>query len=346
MKRWQLALGVVALIAIGVFAFRGAIVERILVAAVTRIMTADPLADFPDGLHVVLCGAGSPLPDPIRSGPCVAVVAGRKLFLVDAGSAASRNLQAVGLPTALLDAVFLTHFHSDHIDGLGELALQHWVGSNAREPLALFGPTGVGEIAAGLRQVYRADTNYRIAHHGEDIAPRSGAGLSPRPFVPPDAGEPLVVWDTDGVRITAFRVDHEPVDPAVGYRFDYAGRSAVITGDTKKSAEIARIAKGADLLVHEALSARLVGIMEAAATTAGQQRRAKIMKDIQDYHATPVDAAETAAAAGVGHLLFYHVVPPLIAPGMESSFLRGVSDAYSGQITLGRDGTRVSLPAT
>ncbi len=130
----------------------------------------------------------------------------------------------------------------------------------------------------------------------------------------------------------------------MGYRFDYGGRSVVISGDTKKSEEIARIARGVYLLVNEALAAHLVAILTEALEEAGLTARATITRDILDYHATPVEAAQTAEQAGVGHLLFYHVVPPLIIPGLGSAFLEGVSDAYSGDVTLGRDGTRVSLP--
>ena len=129
-------------------------------------MSVDPIAELPDGIHVVLCGAGSPLPDPARSGPCVAVVAAQKLFVVDVGTGASRNMQMMGLPPSQLAAVFLTHFHSDHIDGLGELSLQRWVGGTFATPLPLIGPIGVDEVAAGFNRAYRIDSTYRTAHHG------------------------------------------------------------------------------------------------------------------------------------------------------------------------------------
>src|SRR5207249_319322 len=138
---------------------------------------------------------------------------------------------------------------------------------------------------------------------------------------------------------------HEPVAPAVGYRFDYAGRSLVVSGDTRKSAGVLAQARGADLLVHEALSPKLVGILHDAAVRAGNTGFAKITADIPNYHTTPVEAGELAQAAGVRHLLFYHVVPPLPVPGLERVFLDGVSGAFSGGVTLGRDGTRISLPS-
>jgi ribonuclease Z len=145
--------------------------------------------------------------------------------------------------------------------------------------------------------------------------------------------------------VRAFRVEHEPVVPAVGYRFDYGGRSVVVSGDTKKSDNLLAQARGVDLIVHEALSPRLVGILHDAAESAGNAALAKVMTDIPDYHTTPVQAGELAQAAGARHLLFYHVVPALPVPGLEGVFLDGVSAAFSGGVTLGRDGTRISLAA-
>jgi ribonuclease Z len=343
LKAWKIVAAVVAVAAVLAFALRGTIAERLMRVVAARVMTADPIAELGEGIHVVLCGAGSPLADAKRSGPCVAVVAGGRLFEVDAGSGAARRLQLENLPPARLEAVFLTHFHSDHIDGLGELALQHWAGGNHSEPLLLVGPPGVGEVAAGFNAAYRLDSTYRVAHHGADVVPPSGFGLEPRSFPAPQPGREEVVWDEDGVKVTAFQVRHDPVKPAVGYRFDHAGRSVVLSGDTAPSAELERMSQGVDLLVHEALSAELVGILHDAALQAGLPKRAKILSDIVGYHTTPVQAAEIAQRVGAGQLLLYHIVPPLPLPGMESVFLEGVSDAYTGPVTLGRDGTRISL---
>jgi ribonuclease Z len=117
------------------------------------------------------------------------------------------------------------------------------------------------------------------------------------------------------------------------------------TPGAASSSPVTTAGTSVDLVVHEALSRELVGVMHEAAVAAGRQSLAKITDDILDYHASPVEAAEIAEAAGAGHLLFYHVVPPLPLPGMASVFLDGVSGAFSGGVTLGRDGTQISLPA-
>jgi ribonuclease Z len=326
------------------YTFRGPLALRLMERVVARNLASNLLDELPPGLHVGLCGAGSPLPDAERSGPCVAVVAGRRLFVVDSGSGASRNLSRMRLPPARTEAIFLTHFHSDHIDGLGELLMQRWAGGGHASPAPVHGPDGVGRVVAGFNEAYAQDFTYRVAHHGADVVRPSGAGGVAVPFTAPADGEGRVVFEADGLVVTAFRVDHTPVDPAVGYRFDYGGRSVLISGDTAKSANLARFAKGVDLLVHEALSPRLVDVLTRGAAAAGSANIEKITVDIVDYHATPVDAAEIARDAGAGHLLLYHIVPPLPVAPLAVVFLDGVDAVYDGPVTVGRDGVFFSMP--
>jgi ribonuclease Z len=334
-----------AVLLAGIWSCRAPIARRVMERGLARTMSADPIGALPDGLHVLLCGAGGPLPDPVRSGPCVAVVAGETMVVVDAGTGGARNLQRLGFVPGRATALFLTHFHSDHIDGFGELAMLRWTGGSHASPLPVHGPTGVEEVVAGFNAAYRQDFGYRVAHHGEATVPPSGAGTVAVPFAVPAVGEAPVVFSADGLEVRAFVVDHDPVEPAVGYRFDYRGRSVVVSGDTARSANLEALARDVDLLVHEALSPELVARMNAAATAAGRTNLAKITADIPDYHTSPVEAAELAEAAGARHLLYYHVVPPLPVPGLDAVFLEGVSDAYDGGVTLGRDGSFVSLPA-
>jgi ribonuclease Z len=297
-----------------------------------------------DGLHVALCGAGGPLPDPKRSGPCLVVLAGEHLFVVDAGTNGLRNLLRMRYPVGDIEAVLLTHFHSDHIDGLGELATIRWVNGNNTQPLPVIGPQGVQQVVNGFNIAYQQDAVYREAHHGEAVAPQSGKGMVARPFQEPAPRQLETVYDREDVKIQALLVDHDPVKPAVGYLFTYKDRTMLISGDTAKSDNVEHFAKGVDLLVHEALAPNLVGIMNAAAKKTGAEGIAKITFDILDYHATPVEAAEIARDAGVGHLLYYHIVPPLILPGTEAAWLDGVDEVFP-DYTLGSDGTAFSLPA-
>lgn len=304
---------------------------------------SDGVSSLADGLHVGVCGAGSPFPDDRRLGPCTLVVAGKRLMIFDAGSGV-RNLNRMGFNPGRVDAIFLTHFHSDHIDGLGELLLQRWVAGGHDAPVPLHGPPGVQVLAEGLMQAYAADRGYRVEHHGPTVVKPEGFGARPMTFSLDAQGSAVVLRDADLV-VTAFTVEHSPVHPAVGYRIDYKGRSAVLSGDTRQSAAVRRAAQGADLLVHEALSPRLVGVLQSAANRSGQGRMGQLFHDILDYHATAPEAAETAREAGVSYLLLNHIVPTLPPlPGMESVFLGDARERFAGTIRIARDGDFLSLP--
>ncbi len=346
MKQYIIAAAFVVLALVGgFFLLRGQIALFVMERALQNNMATNAIKDLEDGLHVALCGAGGPLPDPVRSGPCVAVVAGQQMFVFDAGTDGGRNLARMRWTPGHINAVLLTHFHSDHIDGLGEMALLRWINAGHKTPLPVLGPKGVELIVEGFNLAYRQDSGYRTAHHGADVAPPSGAGMTPQTFPTPPPGQTRLIWNKDGVKISVFSVAHDPVSPAVGYKIDYKSRAIVISGDTKKLPALEKIAKNADLLIHEVLSVELVELVTQAARQANNQSLAKITVDILDYHTTPLEAAQIAQKAKVAHLLYYHIVPPLPLSGLEDVFLRGTDDAFDGGITLGRDGTFISLPA-
>lgn len=346
MKRIALAVLVIVLAAAGAaYVFRDPIGLALFRRAVDDNVAHDLLPTLPDGLAAGFCGTGSPLPDRMRAGPCTAVVAGGRLFVFDVGDGATETLTRMGLPPAHIEAVFLTHFHSDHIDGLGGLAVQRWATAASTAPLPLYGGEGVERVAAGFNEAYALDATYRIAHHGAEVAPPGGAGFEARAFVLPDGVESAIVFDGGGVLITAFAVDHGPVRPAFGYRIDYGGRSIVISGDAAPTPALARAAQGADLLIHEALSPQLTAIMEEATARQGLSGVAQIFADIPDYHTSPADAARMASEAGVGALALTHLIPPLPVSIIEGPFLGAARAHYAGPIWITRDGDLVVLPA-
>jgi ribonuclease Z len=322
--------------------------ERLALAAMRkvyeRVLAVDTMSDLPDGLHVGLCGAGSPMADPKRSGPCVAVVAGKDLFVVDSGSGSTRNLLLMNMPPPRVTAVFITHYHSDHIADLGELMLQRWAGGAAKTPTPVYGPQGLEQVVAGFEQAYTLDRGYRIAHHGETVAPPSGFGGEPHAFVANPSAPDILVLEKPGLKVWAFPVAHHPVEGAVGYRFEYKGRSVVISGDTGPSERLVKAAKGADLLLHEGLAPNLVAVQTEVAKKLGRDNYAHIFHDILDYHTAPEVAAREAKAAGVGALLFYHIIPPLPVRALDGPFLGRSRQIFGGPVKVGRDGDFASLP--
>ena len=344
MKKVGIALLGLVLVAAVLYSVRAPLGTALAGRAMERAMSTDTIGALPDGLHVVLCGAGGPLPDPARSGPCVAVIAGDQLFVVDAGTGGARNLGPLGYPVGRINAVFLTHFHSDHIDGLGELATLRWVNLANTKPLPVHGPEGVADVVAGFDSAYSRDMLYRHEHHGDTVAPLAGSGMNAIAHAQPADGVAPIIYNEGDLSVQMIRVKHSPVDPAVAYLFTYKDRSVLVSGDTSKSANLQNFARGVDLLVHEGLSPVLVGEMNKAAIRAGNTALAKITVDIPEYHTTPVEAAEIARDADVGHLLYYHIVPPTPLPGLSAAWLTGVDDVFT-RYTLGEDGTSFSLPA-
>lgn len=301
---------------------------------------------FEDGLHAGLCGTGSPLADIKRAGPCIAVVAGKHLYIVDIGDGSTRNITLMGFQTGNIDAVLLTHFHSDHISGLGEIMLQRWAGGSNKIPLDVFGPEGVETVVHGFNTAFSLDNNYRVALHGSGTVPPSGAGGIARPFrFGPEEDASVVIIDRDGVKITAFKVDHRPVVPAVGYRFDYKGRSLVISGDTVYSESLLKHSAGVDMLFHEAMSPWMVKMIHDQAHMSPVPSLKRVAADILRYHASPEDAAKIAGKAGVDHLVLYHIIPPLPYPLLNDLFLGDAKKYYKKLITMGADGMLFSLPA-
>lgn len=298
------------------------------------------------GLQALVCGSGGPLPAPERAAACIAVVAGGRIYVVDVGAGSSENLGRWRLPMDRLAGVLLSHFHSDHITELGEYNLQSWAAGRAT-PLPVYGPQGVEKVVDGFNLAYEQSRGYRTAHHGADFLDPDVGLLAPHPFpIGPDAkpGTEVVVLEHDGLVIRAFSVAHEPVAPAVGYRFDYRGRSVVITGDTSASPAVAHAAKKADVLFHDAMAHHLIAVANEAAREGGRERNERITADIPEYHASAVEAAEIANQADVKLLVLYHLVPPPPSYLVETVFLRGVDDVRERGVILASDGLLLQLP--
>lgn len=309
------------------------------VAAVLSILVAvcctayAPRAAAEDApFYVVTLGTGIPLPNPERGTAATLVVAGDRTILVDTGRRCLERLVQAGFQSATIIA--FTHFHSDHVAEFGELMTNRGI-AGIDTPQRILGPAGTRGFVDDFLNAYKRDTEYRVAHHGEHW-PQNAMRADVI-----EAWEPGVILDEDGLRILMFEVDHEPIEPAVGYRIEFGGKSIVISGDTKAMPAMVEAARGADVLVHEAMNvAQLTAARRGLARS--NPRLGELLEDLMDYHAGTLEVAAIARDAGVKHLVLTHLVPSIPpTDAAERAFVQGMSDVYTGKITVARDGTKI-----
>ena len=312
--------------------------DRVMISALEGFI---PSTNLPteDSLSAVICGSRSPIPSPGRAQTCVMVRAGENIYIVDIGDGSVSNLRNWGIPFNKIKSVLLTHLHSDHISDLADLHQASWIMQNRKTKLNVYGPEGVGLVTKGFETAYEPDYFFRNTHHGDQIAPLDVAGFN---ALTVDLNQPKII-NEEGLVVTAFEVVHDPVKPALGYRFDYKGRSLVISGDTSYTENLIESSNSADVLIHEAQANHMINLLRDFNLLNGAKLNAKLMEDIITYHTTPVEAARIANLAEVKHLIFYHLTPAPRNTLTERIFLRGV-DEVREDWTLSKDGTMVVLP--
>jgi ribonuclease Z len=214
-------------------------------------LTSPAATQAPQQFRVVLLGTGTPQPVMTRFGPSILVDAGAERLLFDAGRGALQRLRQIGVSDA--NRLFLTHLHSDHVVGIPDLYLTGWLLSRRQVSFTVRGPDGTSAMMNHLREAFAVDIGFRIS---DDKAPPEGANLNVR-----DITEG-VAYEANGVKVTAFDVDHRPIKPALGYRIDYGGHSVVLSGDTRFSENLIAHARGADLLIHEVAAIEGQGVSD------------------------------------------------------------------------------------
>lgn len=289
----------------------------------------------PHEFTAVLLGTGTPRAYPGAAKPAVAVVVAGRILLFDCGADTVRQLIDAGLMPQRVRDVFFTHHHYDHNAGFPDLFISSWrthvgVVAGRAQPMRVFGPTRTQEVIGRFHHALEYDIGLRISYNKSDLA---GAELH---ITERNTG---IMLDEDGLRVTAFEVDHRPVEPAVGYRIEWQGRVLVISGDTRPVPNTVVQASGADVLIHDAYNAAwLADIRDQNPELAIQ------VTNPAKYHTTTLEAAQVAHDAGVRHLVLTHHIPaPKRTAEAEAAYTAGMAEIYAGQITVGRDLMRVSV---
>ncbi len=273
-------------------------------------------------IEVTLLGTGNPGPTLDRFGPSTLIEAGDNLLIVDVGRGAMQRLSQLGISYGDIDAIFLTHLHSDHIVGLPDLWLTGWLFSARDRPLRVLGPPGTANLVENLREAYVFDIEIRVA---DDGVPLEGSLLEVTEIEDGD------VYEHDGIRVVAFDVDHWPVSPALGYRVEYAGRKVLLSGDTRYSENLIENAMDVDLIIHEVVGATSEFLESASAFTQGAFA----------HHTTARQAGDIFAKSGTRAAAYSHLI--LLGDYDQARLISDTRQAYDGPLFVGEDLMRFAI---
>jgi ribonuclease Z len=293
--------------------------------AIPRVGAQEAVPSSGDKIRVILLGtAGGPTFDAQRLGISTLIEAGSERLLFDAGRSLTTGMARLAINPADVTKVFLTHLHSDHIVSLPELYLFPWASQGRRVPLQVWGPTGTRAMFRHLQEAFAFDIHIR--RDVDEKFPADGIKV-----VATDIREG-VVHESQGVKVTAFLVDHSPVTPAFGYRIDYRGHSVALSGDTKPSDNLVKVTAGVDLLIHEFGRSKqdpsLIGPPDELLPNSRQTRgRAKI---IAEHHTDGTEAGIVFQRVKPKLAVFSHFNP-------NPATLALVRQNYAGPLEFGED---------
>jgi ribonuclease Z len=278
-----------------------------------------------DLFRVTLLGTGAPPPRLDRFGPSTLVEVGNEKFIFDAGRGAMQRLHQLGIPFGDITGMFLTHHHSDHVVGFPDLWLTGWIGrpwGQRSTPLQVWGPQGTEPMMEHLPKAFAVDIRVRRKNY-----PPDGVKLAAHEITEG------VVFDKDGVKVTAFEVDHGGEElPAYGYRIDYRGRAAVLSGDTTFNENLIQHAQGVDLIVHEVTAAA-----GSAAESPAQLKR------IGANHTTPDQAGQVFSRANPKLAVYNHLL--LFGGATAEDLIPATRKHYAGPLVVGEDLLRIDIGA-
>ena len=298
--------------------FRLVILCAVLVLPVFSV-AAQSVSEPKEKTQIILLGTGTPYPDPNAWGPATAVVVGKRFFLFDAGAGVMRRMNAAGLPISGPEAVFITHLHSDHTLGYADLILTSWIMRRV-SPLPAYGPHGLRSMTAHLLAAYKQDIHIRT--YGLEREVRGGYRVKVHEI------KSGVVYERDGVRITAIPVPHGSWKEAYAYRVDTPDRSIVISGDTRPSEALVRASRGVDVLVHEVYSPLHI----VAENRPGGKYWPRYMRE---FHTSDVELGALASRAQPKLLILTHIIR---SGSSDDDLLAGVrAGGFTGPVRVGKD---------
>lgn len=275
-------------------------------------------------LRVTLLGTGAPDPVPDRFSASTLIEAGNQKILVDAGRGATVRLSQLRIPLGAVNLLLLTHYHSDHTVGIPDLWLTGWLPTpfgQRKSPFHVIGPTGAADLMTNLQRAYAADIDIRMK---DQKLAREGVDVQVEEFK-----KGGVVFERDGLRVTAFEVDHgEAVKPAFGYRIDYGGHAVVISGDTRVSENVVKYGTGVDVLVHEVFAVK-PELMKNPAIQA-----------IAAHHVTPQEAGTVFSRAHPKLAVYAHISligTPAVPSVTTDEIVAQTRETYGGPLVVGED---------
>lgn len=279
---------------------------------------------------ILLGTGGGPRPRRVSSGASQVIIVDDAAYVVDCGDGVARQLVLAGIPLAGLRHIFITHQHSDHTADYGNLFWLAWT-AGLRTRVDTWGPPPLSRMTSQFFAMNEADIRTRITDEKR---------IPLRPLIHPhDLTRGGVVLREAGVTVTAAVVHHPPVVPSFAYRFDTPDHSIVISGDTTRSDALIALAKGADILVHEAMLPAGVERLVPNVPNAADLRRS-----ILSHRTTAEDAGRVAQAAGVKTLVLSHLIPPEDPQITESMWRQAASAHFRGTVLVGRDLLEVAMP--
>ncbi|MEO1444291.1 MAG: MBL fold metallo-hydrolase [Chloroflexota bacterium] len=298
-----------------------------------------------DQITTVLVGTASPI-STSGAQTSTAVFVNGQFLLFDTGNGTMQSMTDANIPLTEVDAVFLTHYHYDHYIELADVVQMSWV-QGRQHTLSVYGPPGLTQVMDGLMSAAALDASYRWLHHTEELMPPEYSGADVFEFEEPEGNEAIVVYEQDGVTVETFHVNHDPADPAVGFRVLYEDRLIVISGDTILTESLIVNSQDADLLVAATMNFDVVEIAEEINREEfGDERQAVLLFDIRDYLMDVSDVGELAQQANVERLALNHIAPNVSTDErlLNAWFVEPIAEIYDGEIIAGEDGTTIVIP--